>query len=702
MAEVVTMISMQRPTIPRDANEGPLVDLNDKILDYEESEEGDIAVVREFLFNVKENKVDQSALLDTNITGNFSKLNAPLIHYAVLFNCVEQVGYLLNMGISPNSESRVLRQTPLHWACGFDEPSVISLLIKMGVDMKQRDVSEEGKAAIHIAAARGNVDALDELIKAGCPVDYLTQSYSLTPLFFAVMNKQSPAVAFLIGKGANVNAKIKSMDYLTLVHLAVLRNDPECLKHLLKAGAKPAKESTGHLKPIHVGAIMGAVDCLPVLVEYKQSLDVKMNDKFKQCPFIIAAEYGHVLFMRKLKAFGADPEARDGFGNTALHGAALYGNMQAMKFLLEETSLSLKESFDGKTPLHYAAAQSDAKLIEMLVLFGANVKAEDKMGMTPLHCAARYNKGKCINTLLTCGAKLASERAMNLETTELYQAILGRSIQALMVLKSYGLDIADKDIEGNTYLHYMAVNGFCKAMEFLLSFAVNIEAKNKMKYTPLHLAVIYNRINAAKVLLNHKADAYTETEDGMTAVHLAAIKGNVAFLDVLEEMKLNIIPKTSDFHGALPIHFAAKRGHQNVIAWYLKRGFDIDEASQLGFTPLMYAVMSMDLNCIDFLIHAGADVNKPCTTLNDITVLYKACHDGNADIVKFLISKGAHVNVQSDYRLTPLHAAAHCGQENIYKILVEAGADEGIVDCLGMTPRGLMERNGSHYSSISE
>ena len=81
-----------------------------------------------------------------------------------------------------------------------------------------------------------------------------------------------------------------------------------------------------------------------------------------------------------------------------------------------------------------------------------------------------------------------------------------------------------------------------------------------------------------------------------------------------------------------------------------------------------------DLKFLKALLHGNpmTDINSGdrCQT----SALHYAADNGHLDVVEFLISNGALVNVTNMWEKTPLHAAANSGHLEIVKLLVENGA----------------------------
>src|SRR5688572_2540868 len=68
------------------------------------------------------------------------------------------------------------------------------------------------------------------------------------------------------------------------------------------------------------------------------------------------------------------------------------------------------------------------------------------------------------------------------------------------------------------------------------------------------------------------------------------------------------------------------------------------------------------------------------------TALYFACGDGQFDVVRLLLGKGADPNARGEDGETPLHIAAQCGHPGMCRELVERGADLEAESNDGLTP----------------
>ena len=82
---------------------------------------------------------------------------------------------------------------------------------------------------------------------------------------------------------------------------------------------------------------------------------------------------------------------------------------------------------------------------------------------------------------------------------------------------------------------------------------------------------------------------------------------------------------------------------------------------------------SSHLQIINILLDAGADINQN-STATGCTPLWVAARNGNIDIVKELIRRGADVNLPNNDGMTPIRSAVYHGHVNVIKELIAAGA----------------------------
>ena len=94
-------------------------------------------------------------------------------------------------------------------------------------------------------------------------------------------------------------------------------------------------------------------------------------------------------------------------GDTALHTAALVGNLEAIKLLVAHgADVNRPVDFSGTTPLHFAASRTNAQIVRELIMAGADVNTQNKLGQTPIYFVEHSKNDRVIESLLRAGARL--------------------------------------------------------------------------------------------------------------------------------------------------------------------------------------------------------------------------------------------------------------------------------------------------------
>ncbi|XP_038064456.1 26S proteasome non-ATPase regulatory subunit 10-like isoform X2 [Patiria miniata] len=94
---------------------------------------------------------------------------------------------------------------------------------------------------------------------------------------------------------------------------------------------------------------------------------------------------------------GEDPDLRTSHGQTALHRAAMNGNMDCAKVLISRGAQTHLQDQAGCTPLHYAAGNGHLVLVKWLVHeAGVSLTPESKKERTPRTFAKRNGHRKVV------------------------------------------------------------------------------------------------------------------------------------------------------------------------------------------------------------------------------------------------------------------------------------------------------------------
>lgn len=113
-----------------------------------------------------------------------------------------------------------------------------------------------------------------------------------------------------------------------------------------------------------------------------------------------------------------------------------------------------------------------------------------------------------------------------------------------------------------------------------------------------------------------------------------------------------------------------------------------------GFTPLGLACYFGQYEVARYLVLKGADVNLPSNNGFKVYPLHSAAAGNFTQIARMLIENNAQVNVKQEAGVTPLHSAAQNGNIDLLILLLEHGADVNIRMEGGKLPADLAREKG--------
>jgi ankyrin repeat protein len=270
-------------------------------------------------------------------------------------------------------------------------------------DRGRRAEARGGMTPLLYAARDGRSQAARLLVAAGADLE-LPEANGIRPLLMAVLNNNLEVARLLVDKGADVNADDfwgrsplwAAVEYRNLDMNNREQDSPrdngvergpllEFIGVLLKAGAN-VNARTREVPPSR---------------RWLYSLgDVSWVDFTGQTPFLRAALSGDNAAMRLLLEHGADPNLSTLAGTTPLMAASGVNWVVAQTYtespqaLIDAVTLCLELGADvnatnsmGLTALLGAANRGSNDVIELLVAHGARLDVKDKEGRTPLRWA---------------------------------------------------------------------------------------------------------------------------------------------------------------------------------------------------------------------------------------------------------------------------------------------------------------------------
>lgn len=548
------------------------------------------------------------------------------------------VEFLVASGANVNAEQAFYSgRTALQAAAENGFMEILEFLLRSTAEVNAIPAPHFGRTALQAAAEAGHQDAVNILLERGANVNAESSFYSgRTALQAAAEAGHRDIVKILLERGAKVDAEAAPHSGRTALQAAVAGNHTQIIQLLLDAGAdvnRPAATKDGK-------------NALQIVLEndHTETLDMLLASRFDlELATRIASALGHEMVINLLIRKGANLEARDEYGCTALDHAARGGHERALEILIKNGANIAAITHAGNLVLNTAARAGHLKAIEVLLKNGVDVTATNIHQSSALQSAAFRGRTDVLNFLLLRGAKVEAYNALGF--TALHSAALGGHEEAVQALIHKGANTMAKTHKEYTALHIAAVGGCERVVEFLLQQEVgSIENQGNGRRRPLHLAVKHRHARVVEVLLKYGADITAPT--GI---------------------------------GELPLHRAARFGSVKVAELLLRAGAKVDQgysSTRISReqTALYSAVVYQHEKVVQLLLENGADINKQ-QSRNQYTVLHHAAERGLTKVVDVLLSCGARVSAVTTEGMTALHLAAGSGHDEIVKVLVKAGSD---------------------------
>ena len=184
-----------------------------------------------------------------------------------------------------------------------------------------------------------------------------------------------------------------------------------------------------------------------------------------------------------------------------------------------------------------------------------------------------------------------------------------------------------------------------------------LKEKEKATALPeLELAVIRGNAERVDYLLGLGISANHKRDDGVGMIHLAAEGGVVAVVEKLVTRGADVNAIQNNRVGETPLTSAARANKGAVIRFLLGKEADPNKENKGGYTPLCYASASGNLDAVKALL--SSDVTEIDKMPKDgLAALHSAGQQGHVPVIKYLLHKGADVNLRSGEGFAPLYYA---------------------------------------------
>jgi ankyrin repeat protein len=433
---------------------------------------------------------------------------------------------------------------------------------------------------------------------------------------------------------------------------------------MVRAGADVNEAQPDGTRPIHWAVYRIDYELLDALIAKKAKVDV--TNEFGSTPLAEAVKVTDARMVKKLLDAGSGPEGANQDNETALMLAIKTGDIPIVQMLINASAnVNTVEKEHNQTPLMYAAAakKNASEMVTLLLAKGADVKPRELSydwpsqisqepraqyhpvgGLTALLYAARDGCYECVEALIKAGADV------NVPTPEgvtpLLIALDNDNDDIAKLLLDHGAKPGVWDWWGRTAL-YIAIDR---------KDGGSSGGGLKVPVDP-RASAHFSAMDIIKTLLAANVDPSPELR-----MHRPSRGGYTGrFADPLEDT------------GCTPLLRATLSNDLEVVRALLAKGAS-PKIMAMGVTPFLVAAgvgnnprggpgaadaSGPSLALIDLLLEYGADVNAQVTgtktysmrisrrpvATEGTTALHAAAQAGRADLVRYLLEKGANPNI---------------------------------------------------------
>ncbi len=366
---------------------------------------------------------------------------------------------------------------------------------------------------------------------------------------------------------------------------------------------------------------------------------------------------------------GADPDAVNANGWTALMYASIVGNVRLVNMLLTHSATPEITNVHNETALSCASLVGNTNVVQQILNEAARIP-NTKISIA-LFNAARKNHLETVKTIL---------QSQNYDTSSITQ-----------------VTTFDDKLALTTPLYIASKKGHLKIVEELLKANADPNTKcyrkdkeyyyhNEATVTPLYAATKRGHKSIVETLLFAHADPNGGTSaikplirasyEGHTQIVKLLLKAG-ANPDEVQVAHQSFKPFSPHPKTTTALHIACENGHLAVVDVLLKNGASPDMVPQVRMTsPLEIAVAQGFLKIVEKLLITKANPDGPVRETNTSTPLYTAALNGNLPMMKLLLEGGADPNIPLIIYIErqPYRYMAHANSK-VVLLLLDANAD---------------------------
>lgn len=308
-----------------------------------------------------------------------------------------------------------------------------------------------------------------------CYLDNFVYDTGFSSIFYSIFFEDEKMIQFLIWIGADINIlttngstplhfaayrKSNMMGYLQGADSSIVNNDGHTILHSLIYGIKDIISERPKKKKLNYAQqYLGVPPKLISIIKNIFNIDVNARDNYGNTALHLASWTSSYQGFSHLLSIGSDINIVDNYGRNVLHIAAIYNQDCVPTWIKDEYQISYdKQDNNGNTALHWAFQNADnISIINRILSLGCSFNIYNNDGFLPFHCII-----------------------LNDQT----------HICFLRILDGLNKDINMTTRDGKTLLHLIGQEGYIhtrETCEYLVYVKeMNVNALDNYNNTPLH------------------------------------------------------------------------------------------------------------------------------------------------------------------------------------------------------------------------
>ncbi len=266
----------------------------------------------------------------------------------------------------------------------------------------------------------------------------------------------------------------------------------------------------------------------------KNGADISVVDDDSDNVLMYAAMYSTAACMKQLLQKGADPNAKNKLGETAILWCS--HDLEKTKILLEyKADVNIRTSTGNTAFLAACVGQAQTEMVRIMLQYKGDPLVVNNRKENSLLLASTYGDTSLARLLINSGVDI-NEKGLD-DFTALFLAIKSLNKEMVLWLLANGAYVNVKDSYKATPLSYAVITGDPEMIKALLPKATGIDEQDIDGMTILMWAIYNEHDNPAVIqaLLEKGATLHLKDNRGNTALAWALKKGNTATVALLRK-----------------------------------------------------------------------------------------------------------------------------------------------------------------------